>query len=242
MWDNKNLRIVIIGVGGIGGWLSDMVSRYIAHHPALSSNCPIILVDGDYVEDHNLERQTFADDGVGSNKAIIKSKEISNLYKSKIKCISVGEYITEKNINKIFGNNTIVMMGVDNFATRSLVSKYCHKLSDILLISGANEYTDGGVMIYFKENGIEKHPKFEKYYKEFVEIKDKNPADIGCEELINMGHEPQLIFANATAAVCMCWVLYDYLLYILSGEEPNTAHEIQFDIVSMSADAIERSI
>jgi len=237
MWNKDKIKIVIIGIGGIGGWLSDMVCKYIAHQNEFQPE--IYLVDGDGVETKNLERQTFSRHDIGKFKADAKVEQIVKLYPN-LKCRAINKYVDEENVYDIIGENSIVLTGLDNFASRAIISKRCHKLQNVLLISGGNEYVDGASMCYMVENGIEKHPKLEKYFKEYRKPPDKNPADISCEELLAIGSSPQLVFANVTAAVCMCWMFYNYLLYILKNWEPNWAHHIYFDIDSMICESYHR--
>jgi len=227
----ENLKIVIIGIGGIGTHLTDLLARYVSH---LKYDIPIILVDGDGVENKNIERQSFTKDTIGKNKAQMKAAELEETYEGNIKINCYPHYITKQNIEEVFGTNTMVLMGVDNRASRLAVSQYCQTLDDVILISGGNDYVDGAVLFYHREGGVDKLPPIEKYHDEIANPADKNPADIGCEEMIAMGSDPQLIFANASASLIICWGVYKYLLYILKDEELNKTSEIYFDVVEMA--------
>lgn len=245
----ENLKIVIVGVGGIGGFLSDLIARYLVHDKNVldTQGLELILVDGDSIEKKNLERQTFLSNAVGFNKAKAKAHELRSQYGAMALSItSVEEYIDETNIMEIIPENSIVMAGVDNHKTRLLLSKYCQSLNDVLFICGGNDYYEGSAIVYLRENGIAKHPTIEAWHQEIAEPKDRNPAELSCEDLINQKSDPQLIFTNASVATTMCWYFYKYLVYIFNCEtiEPSVEkiNEIWFDLSTMDVDMVSRPV
>ena len=127
----------------------------------------------------------------------------------------------------------IVFIGVDNHASRKLISEYVQKsVSDVTVISGGNEYTDGNVQIYIRKEGRDLTPSLTAYHPEIEEPDDKSPEDMSCQELEKA--EPQLLFTNLTVATIMCWVFYRLVkTEDILGLETKVS-EIYFDIVSMS--------
>lgn len=223
-----NKKIIIIGLGGIGSALSEFISKFLNYtdlHPRIK------LVDGDAYEEKNLDRQMFGDFG---NKAFIKKEELGNIY-TNITFDIFDKYINEDNIKEVISEDNIVMLAVDNHKTRKVVSDYCKKLKDIILISSGNEYTDGNVQIYIRKNNEDVQPDLCSYHPEIENANDLSPEDMSCSELAKS--DPQLFFANLTAAICMCWVYYNI---IKSGTCLKS--EVYFDMLTMSILSISRSV
>jgi molybdopterin/thiamine biosynthesis adenylyltransferase len=68
---------------------------------------------------------------------------------------SKGEYLTDDNIIMAIREDDVVFMGVDNHATRKFVSDRCEELNNVVLISGGNDYKDGNVITYIRQNGCD---------------------------------------------------------------------------------------
>jgi len=70
-----NSKVCVIGVGGLGGWLAEMLARVGVG--------TIRLVDGDRFEDSNLNRQLFSSqDSIGSEKVGSAAKRIGGINSS----------------------------------------------------------------------------------------------------------------------------------------------------------------
>jgi molybdopterin/thiamine biosynthesis adenylyltransferase len=63
-------KILIIGVGGIGGYLAPLLAQ--------SGQYEISLADPDTVEEKNLSYQNYMEDDIGKNKARLLSEAINN--------------------------------------------------------------------------------------------------------------------------------------------------------------------
>jgi hypothetical protein len=96
---------------------------------------------------------------------------------------------------------------VDNHASRLLVSRHAATLRDLTLISGGNDYEDGNVQVYVRQNGADLTPSLTRYHPEIARPADRNPAELSCEELMAAG-APQLLFANLTVAALMLNAFY----------------------------------
>lgn len=217
------MRIVIVGLGGIGSILCEKLSRYIKHIQNEEFN--LIFIDGDDYETKNLVRQEFATYG---NKAEVKAAEIFNKFEIAVK--PYPYFINGDNIDAIIKDNDIVMLCVDNHKTRRMVSNYCSMLDNITLISGGNDYIDGNVQIYIRRKGEDITADLCAYHPEIKEAKDKSPEEMSCEELEKS--EPQLYFTNLTVATIMCWTFYNIVTRKLIGPG-----EVYFDITSMSVNS-----
>ena len=60
-------RVIIVGIGGIGSWLSEGIAKMLEFK---NPGSMMILVDGDEFEPKNQERQSFKNLG---NKAEVKA-------------------------------------------------------------------------------------------------------------------------------------------------------------------------
>ena len=134
-------RVKIIGAGGIGSYLIEPLARYLN---SLNTSVEITIIDGDSYEHKNKQRQQFSKLG---NKAEITVKDLKMKFPN-ILFKYQPVYVDRKNAIQFIRENDHVFLCVDNHNTRNIVSKRCEELDDILLINGANEYTDGDVFVY----------------------------------------------------------------------------------------------
>lgn len=199
-------KIKVVGLGGIGGYLLEPLSRYLSHCKDLVE---ITVFDGDQFEDRNRERQRFSALG---NKAEHSVDLLKNEF-PKIHFRGKPEYLTENNIVSSIREKDVIFLCVDNHATRKLVSDRCEELDNVTLISGGNELTDGNVIIYIREDGkdITKSPT--ALHPKIANPQDKNPGEIGrqtqgCQEQIEIA--PQLLFTNLAIASAMLNCYYAY--------------------------------
>jgi molybdopterin/thiamine biosynthesis adenylyltransferase len=221
--------IKIIGLGGIGSALSDSVSRFLNYRSQTIYR--VTLIDKDKYETKNLERQTFLVEG--GNKAEAKKEELKEKFKNLI-FISEPVFISNENISRFFKEGYIILLAVDNHKTRKVVSDYCSILSDIVLISGGNEITEGNIQIFIKKDGQKLLPNLTDYHSEIDNPQDKSPEEKSCQEL--QQSEPQLYFTNLMAATFMCCALYNVM------NDDYKFSEVYFDIITMRADSKIRKV
>jgi len=215
------MKIVIIGLGGVGSILCDNLSRYLNYSDI---NASVSLVDGDYYESRNSERQTFIRLG---DKASVKCTELIHKFQE-VSFQDFNEFINEDNVASLITENSIVFLCVDNHISRKIISDHCQTLNDITIISGGNEYTDGNVQLYKREGGKNVTASLTEYHPEIEFPEDQSPEDMSCEELSKS--EPQLLFTNLTVATIMCWMFYA----IHNGKDVTKHGEVYFDITSMA--------
>ena len=222
----QNLRIV--GLGGVGSELSEKISKFLNY--CEGEDFLISLVDGDEYELKNKNRQEFSNFG---RKAEIKREELRKKYPM-ITYESLPIYVNESNVKDIIKENDTVFLGVDNHKTRKVISDYVKGLSDVVLISGGNELTDGNVQIHIRKGGTDVTPSLTDYHPEIDNPSDKSPDEMSCEELHSSS--PQLLFTNVGVSTLMCWAYYN----IKKGN--NVPSEIYFDIGMMKVDPKERKL
>jgi molybdopterin/thiamine biosynthesis adenylyltransferase len=222
------MKIVIVGLGGVGSVLCDNLARYLNYSDIEAS---VSLVDGDYYESKNSERQTFIRLG---DKASVKCTELTHKF-SDVSFIDFNNFVNEDNVSSIIEDGSIVFLCVDNHISRKVISDYCSTLSDITIISGGNEYTDGNVQIFKREGGKNVTAALTEYHPEIEYAEDQSPEDMSCEELSKS--DPQLLFTNLTVATIMCWMFYA----IHTGKDVTKHGEVYFDIITMATLAKTRN-
>jgi len=235
----NEINIKIIGLGGIGSWLVLFITKYARFTMLQNKKITITLIDGDSYDSLNRPRQNFKNLG---NKARITMLELKDEYDKYVpagytlenfELTSKADYVSKDNVELLISNGDVVFMGVDNHKTRSLVSKYCQKLDDVILISGGNDITVGNVQIYYKKNGEEITSDLCAYHPEIENPRDKAPYELSCDEMTESA--PQLIFTNAMVAIHMCCAYYNLLTGTININ--NQIGETYFDIVTMTCDS-----
>jgi molybdopterin/thiamine biosynthesis adenylyltransferase len=225
------INIKLIGVGGIGCALAPFLARYLqAERQVTSEEVRITLVDGDTFESRNSTRQGFETLG---NKAKVKATELARSFPD-LSFRAIPEFVTAENLPRVVKPGDLVFLAVDNHATRGAVSRRCEELSDVVLISGGNDFTDGNVQVYVRQEGRDITLPLTRFHPEIADPKDKSPAEMSCEELAAVA-APQLLFMNLSVASAMLNAFYAWrsgrLLY----------GEVYLDIVEGRAQPVSRA-
>lgn len=227
------MNIVVIGIGGIGSHLVRPLCRYLNE---LRGEKNLTLIDGDRFEPKNESRQEFLELG---NKAEVIANELQAKYPD-FYISGKAWYVTEENIHLAIHDGDIVFSCVDNHATRKVLSDRCKELQDVTLISGGNEYSDGNVQVFIRENGNNLTPPLTHLHPEIEKPADKNPGEMSCEELARSG-SPQLIFTNFLASAWMLTTFWKVLNWFEESEDPFGYSEIYFDAVTGNSRSVDRS-
>lgn len=234
---NKPLRpklpndctVKIVGLGGVGS----IVARYSAVFLAsLQENCWLGLIDGDKFEPSNSSRMLF---GRYGNKARVVRRELLARFRhSKLSINAMAGYLTDLTVSEWIHPGDIILLCVDNHATRKLVSDHCAKLNNICLISGGNDGvgkdstgavrrgTYGNVQVYVRRQGRNLTASLSEYHPEIANPADKLPNELNCTELVLSN--PQILFANLAVASAMLNAL---LLHLSKATHYS---EVGFDI------------
>ncbi|HYT91902.1 MAG TPA: ThiF family adenylyltransferase [Gemmataceae bacterium] len=217
--------VKVIGLGGVGG----IVARYGAMFLAsFDQAVRLVLIDGDQFEASNASRMYFSGHG---NKAEVTRADLLDRFKdSQLSLVAVPEFITPENAPRLIHEGDIVLLAVDNHATRKLVNDFCFaNLGDVCLISGGNDGigadssgrvlrgTYGNVQLYLKRGGVEASPSLARYHPEIAQPADKLPTDLSCTELVKS--VPQILFTNLATASAMLNALWLYLCGALHYSE-----------------------
>lgn len=126
----ENSSVVIIGCGALGAVQAETLAR--------AGVGKLILVDRDFVERSNLQRQVMFDeqDAVdGLPKAVAAARRIGRL-NSSVQATPLVVDVNFENVEEIIAGADLVLDGTDNFETRFLINDACIK-SGVPWIYGA---------------------------------------------------------------------------------------------------------
>jgi molybdopterin/thiamine biosynthesis adenylyltransferase len=117
-------RVAIVGCGATGSALASLLAR---------AGVGILrIIDRDYVEPNNLQRQTLFDESDAAEslpKAVAAARKIAS-FNSQIIAEPHANDLTPENIDELLGGGVqLILDGTDNFETRYLINDYAVKNS-----------------------------------------------------------------------------------------------------------------
>jgi adenylyltransferase/sulfurtransferase len=116
-------RVAVVGCGATGSALASLLAR--------SGVGELRIIDRDYVEASNLQRQSLFDERDASEslpKAVAATRKIA-LFNSDVKLEARVEDVVPGNIEALLEEMDIILDGTDNFETRYLINDYAVKAS-----------------------------------------------------------------------------------------------------------------
>ncbi len=135
----KAAKIGIVGAGGIGA----PAALYLA----AAGIGALALIDDDVVSLSNLQRQViYRSDQVGAAKVLAAAATMTDI-NPHTDYIPVFARLDDDNAAEILGKYDVVIDGCDNFPTRLLVNRVCHKLG-IPLVSAALGRWSGQLAVF----------------------------------------------------------------------------------------------
>src|SRR5574344_1537717 len=116
----KSKTILVLGLGGVGGYVAESLVR--------AGIMNIVLVDNDTIDISNLNRQVIAlQSNIGKYKVDEWEKRILSINPN-IKIKKIKEFITPDNINILFENNIdYVVDACDAIPTKKELIRQCLK-------------------------------------------------------------------------------------------------------------------
>jgi hypothetical protein len=148
----------------------------------------------------------------------------------------VPEYLTPDNLERLLRPADVVLLAVDNHATRKLVSDHVAGLDDALLLSGGNDGvgedshgrtrrgTFGNVQLFVRAGGQDVTPPLDAFHPEIERPADRRPDEEDC--VTAALSTPQLLFANLQTATSLLSTLWLVL------EQGAPYGELSFDIAA----------
>jgi len=195
-------RVCIVGGGGLGGYVTEMLARVGVLN--------VTLVDGDVFTESNLNRQLFSDEQcIGRYKTDVAAERIAKV-NSSVRFNGVREMLTEANAKEIIQGNDVVVDALDNLYTRKLLAKACAKL-DIPMVHGSVAGWCGQVICIYPGDDT-------------LNIIYENAAeDRGME--VELGNLPFTVAAVAAVQCAEC-------VKVLTGKKDGKIMLTQIDLLS----------
>ncbi len=235
-------HIFVLGAGGTGSFFLTNFSRYAA---SLSDEQKrhigkMAIIDGDTVEEKNLSRQTFQQEDIGRNKAVVLAEALNEVFgtnwipyeryiSSKVDLADVltnvpkfnayaGQYISANSVVDV----PLIIGCVDNHACRKVIESMfecvprtgSYFTANMFYYDSANEVVSGQCVFAHKLNGIVKSPCRSFYFPEIFNGELKQRADMSCTEL--NAEKPQHIFTNMAAGL----QLLEGVTRLFEGKKP----------------------
>jgi molybdopterin-synthase adenylyltransferase len=119
----QTARVAIVGCGATGSAVASLLAR--------SGVGTLRIIDRDYVEPSNLQRQALFDESDAAEsmpKAVAAARKIAK-FNSQIVVEPLVEDVTPTNIELLLEGIDLILDGTDNFETRYLINDYAVKLS-----------------------------------------------------------------------------------------------------------------
>jgi adenylyltransferase/sulfurtransferase len=124
-------RVLVVGCGALGSAAVDLLARAGVGH--------LVVVDRDFVELSNLQRQLLfdeADAAAGLPKAVAAARAVARV-NSGVELRPVVADVTPANVEGLVAGVDVVVDGTDNFETRYLLNDACTKLGKPWVYGGA---------------------------------------------------------------------------------------------------------
>ena len=136
-------RVAVVGCGGLGGYVVELLGRLGVGH--------LTAVDGDCIEETNLNRQLLADDEtLGQNKAEAARDRMFKVNRL-VTVTPVAREITGENGLQLLAGHQVIVDAVDSIATRLLLQELAARLG-VPLVHGAIAGWYGQVTTVFPED------------------------------------------------------------------------------------------
>jgi molybdopterin/thiamine biosynthesis adenylyltransferase len=156
-------KVVVLGVGGLGGYIAEMLARVGVG--------VLTLVDYDKFEGSNLNRQIFSNENNIGNSKVEEGKKRINIINQDVEVRVINKKITPTNIQEIISGNDVVVDALDSSSLKKLVERSCNEVK-IPMVHGAIGGFVGQVAVIMPGNFI-----LDKIYGEKeVEGKLGNPS------------------------------------------------------------------
>ena len=220
----KDAKIAVMGCGGIGGEVIEMLARMGVGE--------LNVVDNDYFDLSNINRQVLSNfENLGLSKSEVAKEKVRQI-NPYTKVIAFKDDINEENISQIVDDSDIIIDCLDNLLTRVIVSRYA-KSNNIPFIHGAIHATLGQITVFTNEKDIDYETMFN------LPSKDKKLDETIKDELNKLASEKPPVI-GPTANIVGCMQAIEAFKIITGIGKIVTAPEIlNFDLLNLATFSIE---
>lgn len=136
-------KVVVLGLGGLGGGVCEMLARTGVGH--------LVLVDGDVFEASNLNRQLLCTEAlVGTSKAKAAEKRVRAV-NSQVTVTPVAAYADETSLYDMIRGSDLVVDCLDSIHGRFMLQDAAKK-ARMPVVAGAIAGVSGQVTVFFPED------------------------------------------------------------------------------------------
>ena len=204
-------NIIVVGCGGTGANYIVQLGRFL-YHNAVASECSLLLIDGDVVEERNISRQPFLPCDIGRKKAEVMCEILQEAFD--VSSRYYPEYLLshiELTALEADAPLTILIGAVDNHACRKVLHKFFLMSDNCIYIDAANEYSAGEVVCGVKTGGIVLAHDRAHYFPEILTDQSVPKTEESCLEV--NASEPQhlatTLFSATLLLKCTAEVITD---------------------------------
>lgn len=201
-------NILVVGCGGTGTFFLKELARYLSYKYQEGQAPNVAVIDGDIVEEKNLERQSFSRDlDIGRPKASCFCEALNECfniesfiaYPQYIDTLEELQSINYNSFNKYIDAVTILVGCVDNHRARQVMHKFFLASKNCIYIDSANEFSQGEIVtgIRLKERTIS--PDRCYYFPNVLRSREKRASEHSCGSASHRSSKPQSICANMLA-------------------------------------------
>lgn len=194
-------RIIIVGCGGISGWLIQCLDK----SKAMLGGKEIVLYDRDRIEEKNLDRQFFSKRDIGKSKA----KAFYDKYKDSLNISFHPDWFTERTDVR---DNDIIFVACDNNGGRLSALNICDMRENVTVIIGANDTITASAYVYkkeWKDSSFDARVRF----PELLEHDVHDPTKPQCTGHV-LEYIPQLAISNMLASSYMMLLYYLWIIKV----------------------------
>lgn len=224
---------VLVGAGGTGSILMPPLLRYLTTYHRDREPFVLAIIDGDEVEEKNLDRQLFDGADILSNKAAALASKFINTR-------AIPEFLDDDNIEQRVLDGDVVLIAADNYNVRARIERHGKTLDNLVVINGGNESRDGSVQIWIREKGHDMSPPLSRFHPEILIASEHDPAALDCIQRAQLPGGEQTIIANLMSAAQMLNALQHYHQVADGGGELSW-HEVYFDLLTGNAKSYQRN-
>lgn len=215
----KDTNITVIGCGGIGGAVTEMLVRMGVGN--------LTIIDKDTFNVSNINRQIMSSFySVGKSK-VNTTHEILKSINPFVNITAFEEEVKEDNVRKIVEGSDIVIDALDNLVTRIIVSRHTFN-SEIPFIHGAIHGTMGQVSVFTGDT-----PTYEEVFK--LPSLGKDLTEEAVAEVKEMSAEIPPVIAPVPNIVGCLQAFEAFKLITLQGNPIMAPDVLMFDLLGKNS-------
>lgn len=189
--------VVIVGAGATGTAVALLLAKL---------NVPIMIVDDDVVEGHNLCNQVlYGPNSIGLKKVYAVATTLKELTDTRI--ISIDARIKQGSLN-----DKHIFLCVDNMKTREDIATWCSSLTGGTLVDGRMSAYDWSA--YLVRRDIDEDRR--RYLQTIVSDNDVHVDRTACGVVMSIGATAQMVASH------MVWLWMDA---VMGRPAPNAIHQ-----------------